>query len=273
MSKNISKVALYGVNIILGLITILPILYALDISIMSGDQAFSYPLKLIPRELHFQNYLDVLNMAPIPRFILNTFVVSTLITAGQILISCAAAFAFSFFEFKGKKIIFILILATMMIPGESTIISNYLTFGEMGLLDTYRALVIPFLGSAMGIFMIRQYYLILPREIYEAAKIDGCNNFQFFLRIVLPMSKTVVGSFGVYTFLSSWNHYMWPLLVTSKDESRTVQIGISMLQSVDNQSFGPIMAGIIMILIPSILIFVFGQKQLIEGMTSGAVKG
>ncbi|MDF2503288.1 carbohydrate ABC transporter permease [Clostridium sp.] len=273
MEKSIKRTMLYSVNIVLGLLVIIPILYALDISLMPHDQIFSYPPKLIPSKLYFKNYVDALNAAPILKYIVNSFIVSSLVTIGQVLISCLAAFAFCFFDFKGKKVLFILILSTMMIPDESIMISNYLTIGAFNWLDTYRALVIPFLGSAMGIFMIRQYYLTLPKEIYEAAKIDGCSNFRFFILIVIPMSKPILGSLGVYTFITSWNHYLWPLLVTSKDNSRTVQIGISMLQFAENQSFGLIMAGIVMVLLPSILIFIFGQKQLIEGMTSGAVKG
>ncbi|MFT8316428.1 MAG: carbohydrate ABC transporter permease [Clostridium sp.] len=273
MEKNIRKISLYGINIIFALLSILPILYALDISLMPHDQIFTYPPKLIPTKLYFQNYIDVLKVAPILKFIVNSFIVSSIITIGQIVTSCLAGFAFSFFEFKGKRIIFIIILATMMIPDESAMISNYLTIGNFDLLDTYRGLAIPFLSSAMGIFMVRQYYLTLPKEIYEAAKIDGCSNFRFFISIVFPMSKPIVGSLGVYTFLSSWNYYLWPLLVTSKDDSRTVQIGISMLQFSENQSYGLIMAGIVMVILPSIIIFIIGQKQLIEGMTSGAVKG
>ncbi|MCH3964058.1 MAG: carbohydrate ABC transporter permease [Clostridium sp.] len=273
MKRNINKPILYIVNIIFGLMAIAPILYALTISLMPPDQIFSYPPKLIPKRLYFQNYMDALNAAPIIKFIINSFIVSLGVTAGQIITSCLAAFAFSFFNFRGKKILFIAVLATMMIPAESIMISNYLTVGSFGWLDSYKALVVPYLSAAMGIFMMRQYYLTLPKELQEAAKIDGCSNFKFFTRIVFPMSRPVVGSLGVYTFLITWNQYLWPLLVTSKDNSRTVQIGISMLQFSENKSFGLIMAGIVMVLLPSIIIFIFGQKQLIEGMTSGSVKG
>lgn len=273
MKKSINKTVLYMVNIAFGLIAIAPILYALAISFMPPDQIFSYPPKLIPKKLYFQNYIDALNAAPIIKFIINSFIVSLGVTVGQVVTSCLAAFAFSFFNFRGKKILFIFIIATMMIPSESIMISNYLTVGSLGWLDSYKALIIPYLSAAMGIFMMRQYYLTLPRELYEAAKIDGCNSFKFFTKIVFPMSRPIVGSLGVYTFLVTWNQYLWPLLVTSKDSARTVQIGISMLQFSENQSFGLIMAGIVMVLMPSIIIFIFGQKQLIEGMTSGAVKG
>ncbi|AND85991.1 ABC transporter permease subunit [Clostridium tyrobutyricum] len=273
MNKNLSKTILYVINIILGLITVAPIIYTVLMSFTPPDQIFSYPPKLIPKRIYFKNYIDALNTAPIIRFIINSFIVSLGVTIGQIVTACLAAFAFSFFNFKGKKILFLAVIATMMIPGETTIMSNYLTIGSFGWVDSYKALIIPYLSAAMGIFMMRQYYLTLPVELYEAAKIDGCGSFKFFTRIVLPMSRPIVGSLGIYTFLVTWNQYMWPLLVTSKDSSRTVQIGIGMLQSVDNQSFGPIMAGIVMILLPSIVIFIIGQKQLIEGMTSGAVKG
>ncbi|MDD3225554.1 MAG: carbohydrate ABC transporter permease [Clostridium sp.] len=273
MKKKINKLILYGVNIAFSFIVILPLLYALLVSLMPPDQIFSYPPKLIPKSFYIQNYIDALNIAPIMGFIVNSFVVSIAVTIGQILTSCMAAFAFSFFKFKGKNILFIVMLATMMIPAESIMISNYLTVGYFGWLDSYKSLIIPFLSSAMGIFMMRQYYLTLPKELYEAARIDGCNSFKFLIKVVMPMSKPMLGSLGVYTFLATWNQYLWPLLVTSNDKSRTVQIGISMLQFSENQSFGIIMAGIVMVILPSIIIFIFGQKQLIEGMTSGAVKG
>ncbi|SMC28028.1 carbohydrate ABC transporter membrane protein 2, CUT1 family (TC 3.A.1.1.-) [Clostridium acidisoli DSM 12555] len=273
MQIKMKKISLYVANIIFGLITISPLLYALLISLMPPDQIFSFPPKLIPKSIYIQNYKDALNTAPILTFIFNSFVVSLLITIGQIVTSSMAAFVFAFFKFKGKNILFIAMLATMMIPGETTIISNYLTIGSLGWLDSYKALTVPYLSSAMGIFIMRQYYLTLPKELYEASKLDGCSNFKFFIKIVLPLSKPVAGSLGIYSFLVAWNQYLWPLLVTSKDTSRTVQIGIGMLQFAENQSFGLIMAGIVMVLLPSILIFIIGQKQLIDGMTSGAVKG
>ncbi|AKN32025.1 ABC transporter permease [Clostridium carboxidivorans P7] len=273
MNKRLNRVLLYVVNVVFALMAVAPLLYALLISIMPPEQIFSFPPKLIPKSFYIQNYVDALNTAPVIKFIVNSFVVSLLVTFGQIITSCMAAFTFSFFNFKGKNILFVLMLATMMIPAEAIMISNYLTVGSFGWLDSYKALVVPYLSSAMGIFMMRQYYLTLPKELYEAAKIDGCSSLKFLIKIVMPMSKPIVGSLGVYTFLVTWNQYLWPLLVTSKDSSRTVQIGISMLQFSENQSFGLIMAGIVMVILPSILIFIFGQKQLVEGMTSGAVKG
>ena len=159
------------------------------------------------------------------------------------------------------------------VPGEATIISNYLTVSSWGMLDTYQVLIVPYLTSAMGIFLFRQFYMTFPISLYESAKLDGCSNLKFIVRILLPLTKSAIGAMAVYTFINAWNMYMWPLLVTGSNNMRTVQIGISMLDSVDSQSITLMIAGVVMIIIPSISIFIVGQKQLIRGMFSGAVKG
>jgi sn-glycerol 3-phosphate transport system permease protein len=270
--KRMSKILVYTVNSAIGFIIIWPIIYALLISLMTPDQIFTYPPKLIPKILHFQNYKDALRTAPIVKFILNSLIMSSAITIGQIITGGLAAYAFSFMEFKGKKLFFIIIISTMMIPGQSIIIANYLTISSLGWIDTLRALIIPYLTSALAVFLLRQAFLVLPRELHEAAVMDGCGNFKFLVSIVIPLSKPAIGSLGIYTFLNAWNMYSWPLLVTNRDNMRTVQIGMSMLQNADSQAFGPVMAGVIMIVVPSILAFILGQKQLIEGLTAGSVK-
>lgn len=271
-TKNTSKFIVYALNIMISILILGPILYTLGVSFMTPEQIFEYPPRLIPRSLYIKNYKEALEIAPIGRFIFNSFVMSVAITAGQIITGMLAAYAFSFMEFKGKKILFIVILSTLMIPGQAVIIANYLTISSLGLLDTFRALILPYLTSALGIFLFRQFFLSIPKELYEAAVIDGCGNFRFLISIVIPLSKPAIGSLGIYTFLHAWNMYMWPLLTTNRDGMRTVQIGISMLENVDSQAFGPVMAGIIMIISPSIIAFILGQKQLIEGLTAGSVK-
>ena len=210
---------------------------------------------------------------PLLRFIVNSFLVAGTITFGQIISCSLAAFAFSFLEFPGQGILFALVMATMMVPGEATIISNYLTVASWGMLDSYPVLIIPYLTSAMGIFLFRQFYMSFPKSLYESAKIDGCSNLCFIVKILIPLTKSAIGAMAVYTFINAWNMYMWPLLVTGSNRMRTVQIGISMLDSVDSQSITLMIAGVVMIIIPSISIFIIGQKQLIRGMFSGAVKG
>ncbi len=273
MKKRLKGIPLFVISLVVGLIIIFPILYALSISFMNQGEVFQFPPKLIPGSLNLDNYKEAIASAPILRFILNSFIVASSVTAGQIFTASLAAYAFSFFEFKGRNIIFFAMLATMMIPSDAIIIANYLTVSAWKWNDTYRVLIVPYLTSAMGIFMMRQYYLTIPKELREASIIDGCSSFKFLTKVVVPLSRPIVGALGIYVFLTTWNQYMWPLLTTNNNEMRTVQIGISMLQYSEAQSYGVIMAGIVLILIPSILIFILGQKQLVKGMTTGAIKG
>lgn len=273
MENKAKNYLLYLFNLLIGILIVTPILYGLSISFMTSDEIFSYPPKLFPSSISFDNYKQALDSVPIISFIFNSIFVSMAVTVGQIVTSCLASYAFSYFKFKGKKLLFILSLSTLMIPSESTIIANYLTISKFGWTDSYLGLIVPFLVSAMGIFLIRQFYLTVPKELKEAATLDGCSNFKFFIKVLLPISKPVISSLGVYTFLNTWNQYLWPLLVTNAPEKRTVQIGISMLKFSESQNIGLIFAGVIMIILPSIVIFIIGQKQLIKGITAGAIKG
>lgn len=267
-----SKIIFFIINVIFSLIIVLPILYALSVSLMTPDQIFEYPPKLIPRVLYFQNYKDALAAAPILRFILNSFIMASAITLGQIITGTLAAYSFSMLNFKGKNVIFLIMLSTLMIPGQAIIIANYLTISSLGWIDSFKALILPYTTSAFAIFLLRQSFLTLPKELNEAAKLDGCSNLRYLVSIAIPLIKPSMGALGIYTFLQAWNMYMWPLLVTNTDTKRTVQVGMGMLQNVDSQSFGTVMAGIIMIILPSIIAFIIGQKQLISGLTAGSVK-
>ena len=270
--KRIRKTVLVAVNIIFALFMLFPLLYSVSVSIMPGDELFTMDLNIIPSHPTFENYIRAFTQVPLVRFILNSFLVAGCITIGQIITCSLAAFAFSFLEFKGKNFLFMLVMATMMVPGEAVIISNYLTVSSMGILDTYLVLILPSLTSAMGIFLFRQFYMTFPISLYESAKLDGCGNLRFIVKILIPLTKSAIGAMAVYTFINAWNMYMWPLLVTGSNDM-TVQIGISMLNSVDAQSITLMMAGVVAIIIPSMVIFIVGQKQLISGMFSGAVKG
>lgn len=271
--KRIKSSLRLAVNLVVVLIVLLPLLYALSIAFMPSSEVFTTDLNLIPKNPTISNFVDVLKKVPLFKFVFNSFVVAGLITLGQIVSCSLAAFSFSFLNFKGKEILFMLVMSTMMIPGEATIISNYLTVSSWNWLDSYQVLIVPYLTSAMGIFLFRQFYLSFPIALYESAKIDGCTNLKFICKILMPLTKSAIGAMAVYTFINAWNMYMWPLLVTGSDKMRTVQIGISMLNSIDSQSITMMIAGVVMIIVPSLLIFVVGQKQLIRGMFSGSVKG
>lgn len=262
-----------GANVVFAIIVLLPLLYAISIALMASNELFTTELNLVPKHPTLRNFSEALTTVPLLRFIVNSFLVAGTITFGQIISCSLAAFAFSFLEFPGQGILFALVMATMMVPGEATIISNYLTVAGWGMLDSYPVLIIPYLTSAMGIFLFRQFYMSFPKSLYESAKLDGCSNLCFIVKILIPLTKSAIGAMAVYTFINAWNMYMWPLLVTGSNRMRTVQIGISMLDSVDSQSITLMIAGVVMIIIPSISIFIIGQKQLIRGMFSGAVKG
>ncbi len=271
--RKLQNAGRFVLNIPLMLVILIPLLYTFSISVMPPDEIYNN--HLIPTSVKFTNYVQAFTNPyyNFPRMILNSFVVSTTVMLGQMVTCSLAAFAFSFLEFKGKNLLFLAVLATMMVPGEVTIIANYLTMMRWGWLDSYRALIFPFLTSAMGIFLLRQYYLTFAKELYEAAKLDGCSNLRFLGSIVVPLSRPALGALGAYVFLNTWNQYMWPLLVTNSRNYRTVQIGISMLYDIDAVSLGLMMAGVVIVIVPSLSIFVFMNKQLINGLMSGAVKG
>lgn len=273
MRRRVRKVTLVTLNLIVAGIILLPLLYAVSIAFMPSNELFTTELNLLPSHPTLENFKQALVKVPLARFVGNSFLVAGCITIGQIISCSLAAFSFSFLEYKGKNILFMIVMATMMIPGEATIISNYLTVSKLGWLDTYPVLIIPYLTSAMGIFLFRQFYMSFPISLYESAKIDGCSNLRFIFKILIPLTKAAIGAMAVYTFINAWNMYMWPLLVTGSSVHRTVQIGIGMLDSEDSQSITLMIAGVVMIIVPSISIFIIGQKQLIRGMFSGAVKG
>lgn len=267
------NVKLLLLNIPLLSVILVPLLYTFAISVMPADEI--YQSRLLPSAISWANYIQAFTNPyyNFLRMILNSFIVSVSVMLGQMVTCSLAAFAFAFLEFKGKRVLFLLVLATMMVPGEVTIVANYLTISGWGMLDSYSALIIPYLTSAMGIFLLRQYYLTFAKELHEAAMLDGCSDLRFLLSIVIPLSKPALGALGAYEFLMTWNQYLWPLLVTNSKQFRTVQIGISMLYDVDAESLGLMMAGVVIVVVPSLSIFVFLNKQLINGLMAGAVKG
>jgi len=268
--ENLFRAGRLLVNLPLATIIILPLVYTLLISVKPASEIFT---RFLPTRVDFSSYTNIFTKTPIPRYILNSLIVASSVTLGQMITCSMAAFAFSFLEFKGRSVLFLFILATMMIPAESTIIANYLTVSAWGWRDTYFVLIVPYLCSAMGIFLLRQNFLTFAKELHEAAQLDGCNNWRFLLTIVIPLARPALGALGAYVFLNTWNQYFWPLLVTDSVNVRTVQIGISQLYDSDSEQIGLMMAGVIVVIVPSLSIFVFMQKQLINGLMAGAVKG
>ena len=265
-------------NIIAGIIAFIvaililsPLLYCLSASFMTEKEL--YASKILPQALNLANYQKALKQAPLFRFILNSFIVSISCVFLQLFTGSLAGFAFGCLKFKGKDALFKIFLATMMIPGNAIIISNYLTMIDFKLIDSYWAMILPYMTSAFCVFNMRQAYKSLPGELQEAALIDGASDFQYLMHVGIPLTLPSLGAVGIQTFLSVWNQYLWPMLVTSKTHLRTVQIGIGMLNNSDAMAYGIIMAGTVVVMIPLVIVFMVGQKTLITGLTAGAVKG
>jgi sn-glycerol 3-phosphate transport system permease protein len=254
-------------------IHLFPILYVISLSFKEKTEVFRYPPNLVPDHFYLTNYVTALQTAPLGRFLFNSLLVSASITFLQVFTAILAAYALARMEFRGKKLIFGLILATMMVPGEVTIIPNYLTVAKLNWIDSYRALIIPFAASGFGIFLLYQFMRSIPKEIEEAAMLDGSSRFRFLFRFVVPLSMPAIAAFSVYAFVNAWNQYLWPLIVTQTTNMQTVQIGISMFRSQNESvSWGVIMAATLMLISPMIFVFIATQKQFVKGMTMGGLK-
>ncbi len=250
-----------------------PVIYTFLAAFMTPDESNQYPPKMVPSHLYLGSLREVLELVPLQSFLLNSFFISTLVMLGQLITASMAAYAFVYVSFRGKAFWFAVFISSMMIPWEVTMIPNYLTVKTWGWLDSYQGLTVPFLASAFGVFLLRQFFLQLPRELFEAARMDGCGHVRHFTVIVLPLSRPALASLAVYAFLSAWNMYLWPLLITNSDAMRTVQIGISMLQFQEVTVWNLVLAGVALVMLPSLLLLVVGLKQLVRGLTAGAVKG
>lgn len=273
LNRIISRGTVYLLLCLIGLSVVYPLLYTFLSVFMTPGETSQYPPKILPSSLYLGSLEAVLNLIPVGRFILNSFVVSAIVMAGQLITASMAAYAFAFISFKGKAFWFAIFMSTMMIPWEVTMIPNFLLIKSWGWLDSYPGMVVPFLASAFGVFLLRQFFLQLPRELFEAARMDGCGHFRYFLHITIPLSKPALATLAVYVFLNTWNMYLWPLLITNTTHMRTVQIGISMLQFEDSTAWNVVLSGVALVLLPSLLLIIFGLKYLVRGLTAGAVKG
>ena len=258
---------------VLFLIVLFPVYYGLVGSLMGVADTNSFPPALWPTHgLHPENYGDALRIIPLGNQYLNSIAQTGLITIGQIVTSALAAYAFVFLDLRWRGLWFGLFLSTMMIPYESIIIPNYLFVSSAGLKDTVAALALPFLATGFGTFLLRQAFLAFPTELRDAARVDGAGHFRFLRSILLPLSRPTLAALGIYSALSAWNMYFWPLLVTTKAEHQTIQIGIGQLQSSDADNPGMVLAGVVLALLPTLLLVIFGQRFIVRGLTAGAVK-
>ena len=257
----------------IGLLVIFTVLYALGTSFMKSTEILSLNPRMLPRRIDFSNYHAVWENTMMLRFIWNSVFVTTITCCLRVVTAALAAYGYACFDFKGKNLFFYLTVGTMLIPGEATLLTNYETISKLHMINTYQGIIIMFIGSATSVFIMRQYFLGVSASIKEASEMDGCGDIRFFTRILIPISKPILVTVFITAFVEIWNVYLWPMLITNRNEMRTVQVGIAQLNSSEGSAYGVIMAGAVIVLIPSLLVFIIFQKQIINGMVTGSVKG
>ncbi|MBQ3533218.1 MAG: carbohydrate ABC transporter permease [Oscillospiraceae bacterium] len=264
----------YALRVLMGICFISPLAIGILFSFVPNEYLNSLPsFDTILQNFTLENYQHLFSSIPVLRYVGNSLTLCLIIISVQIIVSCLAAYAFSCFDFPGKDFFFNLILIAMMIPGQVTTITNYLTVQGMGLINTYIGLCLPYFVGGTAIFMMRQFFLTLPRELKEASLLDGCSDMRFLFKIAIPLAVPTIASLAIYIFIDIYNLYFWPMLVAQDPNMFTVQIGMSMLVSSGAVEYGRVLAGaVISILIP-LIAFIIGESYLIKGMTAGAVKG
>ncbi|EOP61038.1 MULTISPECIES: carbohydrate ABC transporter permease [Bacillus cereus group] len=264
-------ILLYILLTISAVMVFFPVLYAFLLGFMTPEDI--QMRRVFPTQFTFDNFVHIFQKVPLFSYLYNSLIVSIAVMIGQLVVSSLAAYAFVFLNFKGRNFIFFLFISTMLIPWEATMVPNFLTVQQFGWINTFTGMTVPFFATAFGIFLLRQHFMTLPNELKEAAFIEGIGHVKFLFRVVIPYCKTSFITLGVYSFLTTWNMYLWPLLVTNDEKIRTVQIGVKQLQSQEVATdWGSVMAGVTVIVIPTLILLFLGQRQLQQGLTKGAIK-
>jgi multiple sugar transport system permease protein len=253
----------------------IPLVYMLSSSVMSKEEIIktrSLP-KLLPSGIHLTGYADVLTKTSFPRWFLNSVTVSAIAVIAHLVLCSLAGYAFARIEFRGRTGAFVLIAATMMIPYPVLMIPTYRLYNRLGIIDTLAAAYVPWLASAFGVFLMRQFFVNLPRELEDAAMMDGCSRFRVLVHVILPLAKPALATLALFTLLSSWNDLVWPLLALNSDHAFTVQRGIQTFQSVKKTEYSALMASNALATMPMIIAFVVAQKRFVETMTFSGLKG
>ena len=257
------------------LVMVAPFLWMLSTSLREHTDLFRFPPEWIPRHISFSAYDAILSDMSFPRFIFNSAKISLLATVGQ-LVSCSlAAYAFSRMEFRGKEVIYFVLLATMMIPLQVTMIPVFFIMKTLGWIDTHYALIVPsFFGGAFGTFLLRQFFASIPKDLEDAARIDGCGRFRIYWQIILPLAKPALATLAVFTFMAYWNDLLGPVIYLSSPEKMTLSVGLASLQTgATIARYDVLMAGAMISIVPILVLFVLAQKWIVRGITMTGLKG
>ena len=281
-SRSLKKLAIHTLLIIGSAFMLTPLLWMIATALSPNSVVPS--TSLIPHDVTFENFIAAWNFpkafSPDPKnpitmgtFFMNSIICTVCITTGGIIVDSLAAYVLAFKSFPGKRLFIFLALATMMIPFYVTLVPEYLIVRKLGWINTYQAMIIPFLGSGMGISLFRSHFLSIAKELEECAKLDGASDFRVYLTVVMPISKPIIGTMAILKAMWSWNQYMWPLIVSTDISMKPIQVALNMFRGLNLTEWGYLCAGMTMAILPLVIVFLCAQKQFIGGLQAGAVKG
>lgn len=273
-TKNtMRKIMLYTILGILAITMIIPFYWMLISSVKLNKDVFSIPMKWIPDSFHFNNYKTIWEKIPLYTFFKNTIKLTVITTLIQLATSCLAAYGFAKVEFKGRNLLFLAYVTTIAVPWQVYMVPQFTMMSKFGLNNTHAGLIMLQAFSAFGVFLLRQFFVGIPKELSESAKIDGLSEYGIFARIVLPLAKPGIATLVIFTFVNVWNDFMGPLIYINSTELKTIQLGIRMFISQYNADYALIMSASVCSLIPVVVIFVFFQRYFVEGVASSGIKG
>jgi sn-glycerol 3-phosphate transport system permease protein len=268
---GIRRIGRYVLLVVITFVVVFPIYTTVIASLKPGDEVLVNPL--VPTAFTLDVLVDAWNEGRLGRYLFNSFVVATIVTAAQVVTSVLAAYAFAILEFPGKRVLFLLFVATLLVPLEATLVVNLETVDSLGWLNTYQGLAVPFLATAFGVFLLRQVFMTLPRDLRDAAAIDGVGHLGFLRHVAVPLVRPTIGALALFSFLGTWNQYLWPNLVVNEADMNTVQSGLRLLARSSLSEPNLVMAGTVIAAIPIFAALFLFQRQLVRGLTAGAVKG
>ena len=269
----LSVVAVWTLLIVAAVLTLIPYVWMVSSSLKSNADVFSVTFRPIPSELHFENYALAWGRESLARPLVNSFVVAVVETIGVVGSSVLAGYAFARLRFRGRDTTFLLVLGTMMIPAQVTIIPTFILMRWLGWVDTYPGLFVPKLVTAFGIFMFRQFFLSIPVELEEAARIDGAGRLRVLLQIMVPLSGPALATLAIFSFTQSWNDFFWPLVIVQSAGMRTIQLAIAALKGTELVEWGVVMAAVTISAVPTLLIYVLFQRYFVRGVVMSGLKG
>ena len=271
--RGARKVGRYALLIFVAILVLFPIYATLMQALKDGPDAIDHPRSLLPVDFTLDTLRAAWRIGDLGRLLVNSLIVAIAVTLGVIITSVLAAYAFAFLDFPGKGPTFIVFLATLLVPAELTVVVNQRTIDSLGWINSYQGLIVPLLATTFGTFLVRQVFLTVPKDLREAAALDGVGHLRFLWEVAVPLCRPTLGALALFTFLGTWNQYLWPSTIITDDAHRTIQIGLERLKTGDIDKLNLVTAGAVIAALPIFAVLIAFQRQLVRGLTAGAVKG